>query len=133
MALQKGGFCHAGCGDSNLKAANKIKTKNSSLLYLIHVVPGSAPEVLEIFQFHSDENAPKYNTSLNPEYRQCINERWKLLEGQAVKDILKKNGLTRKDISYGILTGKTTELKMILQNCCYKLSPDAIETINSIP
>jgi len=126
-AWLNGGYCWALCNLPGTKA-KPIAEDRSSILYVIDLT-SSTPTVIDLFQHHSCEYAPRYITQRNSTPQHCIDQYDKTLQGLISKGIVIGN--KGKNYDFGILTGNTAEILDLIEKC-YQISQTAANTIARI-
>lgn len=123
---QNGGHCCALCKSPS----TPITEDRSSILYVLDLtIP--TPTVLDLFQFHSCEYAPRYTTTINKTPQQCTDQFNKTLQGLKATGIV--TGTVGKTYEIGILTGITADMLELIEKC-YQVLPQsaAANTITRI-
>jgi len=128
-AWQNGGFCCALCNSPSGKKATPIAEDRSSIVYVIDLTNPTAPTVLDIFQYHCCEYAPRYTTQRNSAPQQCIAQFHKTFKhGSQFTGLV-----SGKTCEIGILTGNTADILALIEKC-YQVLPQsaAANTISRI-
>lgn len=127
-AWQNGGFCCALCNSPSGKKATPIAEDRSSIAYVIDLTTPT-PTVLDLFQYHSCEYAPRYTTTLNKTPQPCIDQFHKTFKHGS-----QFTGLVGgKTCEIGVLTGNTADMLVLIEKC-YQVLPQsaAANTISRI-
>ena len=125
---QNGGFCCAVCNSPHGKKATPIAEDLSSIVYVIDLTTPT-PTVLDLFQYHSCQYAPKYTTTINKTPQQCTAQFHKTFKhGSQFTGLV-----SGKTCEIGILTGNTADMLVLIEKC-YQVLPQsaAANTIGRI-
>ena len=110
---QNGGFCCALCRSP----AIPIAEDRSSIVYVIDLTTPT-PTVLDLFQYHSYQYAPKYTTTINKTPQQCTAQFHKTFKhGSQFTGLV-----SGKTCEIGILTGNTADMLVLIEKC-YQVLP----------